>query len=276
MSDDGHGHGWRQNTYQFTPHEYHMHRSPSHSHSEARQPQSLATNTLPPLNTIISTNPPSSPFPSTLLFPNISRLRQHRSHNRERQHGADISSHDNHLAGSNLQLPSPQHSSSRGHTPASRPGSRISWNSEEASVSTLPPWQSQFQESFIDLTADSSSPLVMPPESRKRAVSRSRITDQASASSPKRAKLEDRKMGEELKNVAELDLRAIDNDNSFARVFEEQRIASVKAQHEQAEKPVNFSSLQCIICMEPMTNITVTHCGRPIDQLNLRLIGSPS
>jgi hypothetical protein len=62
--------------------------------------------------------------------------------------------------------------------------------------------------------------------------------------------------------VAEVDLAGADEDNNFARVLEEQRIASVKAQQEQADKPVSFSTLQCIICMEPMTNITVTHCGR--------------
>lgn len=105
----------------------------------------------------------------------------------------------------------------------------------------------------------------MPPESRKRDASGSRASDHAPASSSKRAKLEDRQKEGELKDIAELDLREVDDDESFARIIEEQRIASVKAQHEQAEKPVSFSSLQCIICMEPMTNITVTHCGMPFN-----------
>lgn len=267
-----HGHSWRQDTYSFTPHEYHMHLSPAHSRSEAIQPQSLAATTLPPLNTVISTEPPSSLLSPFLRCPNISYLQPHSSHHRERQHGADIFSHDHHLAGSTLQLPSPQMSASPGHTSASRPNSRLSWNSEEVSVSTLPPWPSQFQESFIDLTADSSSPLVIPPESRKRPASTSRGSDHASASFSKRTKLEDRQTGGDLRNIAELDLREIEDDESCAKVIEEQRKESVKAQHEQAEKPVKFSNLQCIICMEPMTNITVTHCGMPINQLKLELL----
>lgn len=265
------GHGWRQSTHRFTPNGYHTHSSPSHPYSEAVPPRTVTSNTLPPLNTILSTDPPSSPFPSSLIFPNLSRLRRHRLHNRERQHGANSSSHDHHLAGSPLHLPSPERSFSRDHTPVSRPASRISWNSEEDSASTFPPWPSQFQEGVIDLTAD-SSPLVMPPGPRKRAASRSHISEQGSVSSSKRPKVEERQAEGELPNVADSDTRDVDEDNNLAMVLEEQRKASVKAQQELAEKPVSFSSLQCIICMEPMTNITVTHCGKPFDQLNLGLV----
>ena len=263
---------WRQDLYSFTPHQ-HLHPSPSHFQTEGvSQPQSVATTTLPPFNTIISPEPPpSTPFLSSPLCPNISHLRPSRLPNWDHQHVSESFLHDHYRASSSLQLPSPQILSSRGPpTPASRPPSRLSWISEDASVSTLLPGPSQFQDSFIDLTTASSSPLAMPPESRKRDASRSRIADHASASSSKRTKLEDRQTEGELKDIAELDLREVDDDESFARIIEEQRIASVKAQHEQAEKPVSFSSLQCIICMEPMTNITVTHCGTPIKQLHLQ------
>lgn len=260
---------WRQDIYSFTPH-HHLHPSASHFQTEGGiQPQSVAATILPPFNTIISPEPPpSTPFLSSPLCPNISNLRPNRLHNREHHYVPESFSHDHHRPSSSLQLPSPQIPSSRGLPelliPASRPPSRLSWISEDASVSTLFPGPSQFQDSFIDLTTASSSPLAMPPESRKRDASRSRVSDHAPVSSSKRAKLEDRQTEGELKDIAELDLREVDDDESFARIIEEQRIASVKAQHEQAEKPVNFSSLQCIICMEPMTNITVTHCGTPI------------
>lgn len=265
------GHGWRQSTHQFTPNGYHTHTSPPHPHSEARQPRTLATNTLPPLNTILSTDPPSSPFPSSLIFPNLSRLRRHRLHNREGQPGANLSSYNHHLAGLPLHLPSPERSSSHDHTPVSRPASRISWNSEEGSASTFRPWPSQFQEGIIDLTAD-SSPLAMPSETRKRAASGSRVSEQAAVSSSKRPKVEGRQVNGDLKNVADLDIRDVEDDKTLAMVLEEQRKASVKAQQEQADKPASFSNVQCIICMEPMTNITVTHCGKPSDQLNLGLV----
>lgn len=38
-------------------------------------------------------------------------------------------------------------------------------------------------------------------------------------------------------------------------------MATIKAQKEQASKPVKFSTLQCIICMENMKDLTATHCG---------------
>lgn len=271
------GHNWRQgsrqDTYPFTPSQHHIHPSPSHFRTEGIQPQSLAAITLPPFNTIMSTDPLSTPFSPSPHRPRVSYLQPVRPHNREQQYVAEPFFCDHHRASSTLQLPSPRISSSRGPTtPVSRPSSRLSWDTEDASVSTHLPWQSQFQESFIDLTADSSSPLAMPPESRKRAASGSRLSDHGSASSSKRAKLEARQTEGELENIAELDLKEVNDDETFARIFEEQRVAEVKAQHEQAEKPVSFSSLQCIICMEPMTNITVTHCGMPINWLNIEPI----
>lgn len=68
-------------------------------------------------------------------------------------------------------------------------------------------------------------------------------------------------MKDENSQVEEVDLRDVDDDNDLTKLLEQQRVAAVKAQQEQANKPLKLSSLQCIICMEPMSNITVTHCG---------------
>lgn len=68
-------------------------------------------------------------------------------------------------------------------------------------------------------------------------------------------------MVDEFQEVDQVDLREVDDDDGLAKVLEQQRLASIKAQQEQADKPVTFSTIQCIICMEPMTNVTVTHCG---------------
>lgn len=63
-------------------------------------------------------------------------------------------------------------------------------------------------------------------------------------------------------SVEEVDLRGVDDDDELSKVLEQQRLMSIKAQQELVDKPVNFSSLQCIICMESITDITVTHCGK--------------
>ena len=71
----------------------------------------------------------------------------------------------------------------------------------------------------------------------------------------------DSRIKDENSQVEEVDLRNVDDDNGLTKLLEKQRVAAVKAQQEQANKPLKLSSLQCIICMEPMTNVTVTHCG---------------
>ena len=83
----------------------------------------------------------------------------------------------------------------------------------------------------------------------------------------KRGKTSDNKSGssyikDENSQVEEVDLRDVDDDNSLTKLLEKQRVAAVKAQQEQANKPLKLSGVQCIICMEPMTNMTSTHCGR--------------
>lgn len=261
------GRGWGHvlhNTFRLAPERYPIHSSLSHSRSEASQPYPSSSNILPPITSITTTPPPSSPHlpSSSSICPHISRLPPHSSYSQEHHHEDNNFTHEHELVGSPLQLQTPDRVSLRENTPVSRPASRLSFGSQEVSFSTFgPTWETYHQEGFLDLTAD-SSPLAMPPRPRKRAASSS------SATSPKRTKVEDQ-ANEEPKYVAEVDLRDVDDDNGLARVLEQQRIASIKAQQEQAEKPVSFSNLQCIICMEPMTNVTVTHCGRRSDPILL-------
>ena len=56
-------------------------------------------------------------------------------------------------------------------------------------------------------------------------------------------------------------LQHVDDDRGLSKVLEQQRLATIKAQQEQANKPVKLSTLQCIICMETMKDLTATHCG---------------
>ena len=54
----------------------------------------------------------------------------------------------------------------------------------------------------------------------------------------------------------------MDDDKGLSKVLEQQRIATIKAQQEQASKSVKLSTLQCIICMESMKDLTATSCGK--------------
>lgn len=74
-----------------------------------------------------------------------------------------------------------------------------------------------------------------------------------------------------------MDLTKVDDDAGLHKLQEEQRIRhdqhlqrqqeqkqaeSIRALHEQSRKPLRISDLQCVVCMENMTNITATHCGK--------------
>ncbi|KAL9117899.1 MAG: hypothetical protein Q9187_005559 [Circinaria calcarea] len=63
------------------------------------------------------------------------------------------------------------------------------------------------------------------------------------------------------KEIEEVDLRDLDDDNSLFKVLEQQRADAIKTQKEQSNKPLRFSTQLCVVCMESMTNITSTHCG---------------
>ena len=181
----------------------------------------------------------------------------------ERQEGNRYTQFSSDFLGSPSQLVGFDALTSSALNPISRPVSRLSWDSERSAGNDFLPWPaSQLQQGFIDLTADSSPPR-MPVTTRKRSVPATRTLLRHSttpSSSTKRRKTEASSTVQELK-VEEADLRDIDEDCGLSRVLEQQRLMSIKAQQDLADKPINFSSLQCIICMESMTDISVTHCG---------------
>lgn len=116
---------------------------------------------------------------------------------------------------------------------------------------------------FVDLTAEASPPN-MALASDQRKSTRSRRSSEAAAAPPNSAKRRrTAAFQSDAQTVEEVDLRDVDDDKGLSRVLEQQRMATIKAQQEQADMPVKLSTKQCIICMDQMTNITVTHCGKP-------------
>ena len=127
-------------------------------------------------------------------------------------------------------------------------------------------------EDFIDLTADPTSPPIPVAASTltsPRTHGSHEITS-ASVHASKRRKVQPPvspnaasfAVKDEPEKIEEVDLRDVDDDTSLSKVLEQQRAETVKSQQNDGNQPIKLSSLQCIICMEPMTNITATHCGR--------------
>ena len=122
---------------------------------------------------------------------------------------------------------------------------------------------------FVDLTADAPSSPVMPTLTRKRRASGA--AREAPESPPprngKRPKLEKPGTGRGEKEVEQLDLVDLHDDEGLSKVLEQQSAERIKEhQGPRLDVPTKLSNVQCIICMEPMTDMSVTHCGKsPFD-----------
>ena len=131
----------------------------------------------------------------------------------------------------------------------SRRRSRPSSTSISLSSSLTP--RSTSTTAFVDLT--SNTPIMPQPH---RATKRSAL--QASTSTHNSSKKRKTAVKSE---IDEIDLLDVDSDTDLARVLEKQRVNTVKAQQEEADKPTKLANLTCVVCMEEMTNMTATHCG---------------
>ncbi len=120
---------------------------------------------------------------------------------------------------------------------------------------------SDFLKSLVDLTGESP---VMPSRRHHSQTKSTRPLSSCDTSTSASNPAKRRRTGPfptETRTVEEIDLRDADDDHGLSKVLEQQRMATVKAQQEQADKPVTMSTLQCIICMELMKDITATSCG---------------
>lgn len=115
-------------------------------------------------------------------------------------------------------------------------------------------------DDFVDLTSESP---IMSPNRNQRPPFRSHPTQEEASTISRPSKRQ--KISKDLpavKKVEEIDLRDVDDDKGLSKVLEQQRLATIKAQQEQADRPNKLSTLQCVICMDSMTDVTATICGK--------------
>ena len=138
-------------------------------------------------------------------------------------------------------------------------------------------------EDYIDLTEEASPPdMPMPVSARAtsaratsarstesdRTHSTARATggygsDEGGSSTSQARPSKRRKVlrgpSPELKTeIEEIDLIDVDDDTKLSNALQEEAIRSQQA---AAEKPAKLSDLQCIICLEKLTDMTITKCG---------------
>ena len=137
------------------------------------------------------------------------------------------------------------------------------------------PWDNDYLHQlpfgFIDLTADLSSPAPPSPMRRLRSTEAEGSRDSSGQPSTKRRRIDIVDISEvhprandsvAKKEIEEVDLRDVEDESGLFKVLEQQRADAIKSQKEQSNKPLRFSTQQCVVCMENMTNITSTHCGK--------------
>lgn len=109
---------------------------------------------------------------------------------------------------------------------------------------------------FVDLT---EYPITMPQGRRRRSFSKERVSRGSGSSfqANKRRRVEPADS-----SIEEVDLRDVDSGSDIVRVLERQRAATVKEQQLEADKPMKLARVTCVVCMEEMTNMTATLCGR--------------
>ena len=111
------------------------------------------------------------------------------------------------------------------------------------------------RDTIVDLTSEVSSPPRANTRARKRSAD---DTSAAASRAPKRT----RRPSEADPKVEELDLTN-EAPSAEEELLQSQQRATIAAQQAALEssKPLRIGQRQCIICMEPYTNATVTSCG---------------
>lgn len=146
--------------------------------------------------------------------------------------------------GTHLLCPtSPSYPDPRNYRPSLRPNRALD------SPLRYPP------DAFVDLTQESPS-MSQPIRDASSGKRMSRDSAEMPPSCSKKRRLD--AVEDE---IEELDLCDVQSDTDLARVLERQRVATVRAQQEQADLPTKLANMTCVVCMEEMTNMTATHCG---------------
>lgn len=117
---------------------------------------------------------------------------------------------------------------------------------------------------FVDLTGETPPRLGMAPATEERASKRRRLSGNESSQTlqpRKKNRSNNSSQNDTIPAVEEVDLRDVDDDKGLSKVLEDQRMATIKAQQEQAAIPVKLATLSCIICMDAMKDVTATSCG---------------
>ena len=122
-----------------------------------------------------------------------------------------------------------------------------------SNYSTTTPHSSS-NDAFVDLTSDSH---IMPQPHRGLKSNHRPSFENTISDTPNPAKRRKTLKTE----IQEVDLRDVESDTDLVEVLEKQRVNTIKAQQEEANRPTKLANLTCVVCMEEMTNMTATHCG---------------
>lgn len=121
--------------------------------------------------------------------------------------------------------------------------------------------------SIVDLTEASPPPDDMAPNRRKRRADSPKVT----AGPAKRGRLSKTPVKSSRSTPSRkpkseddvVDLVDINDEEDYKDFRAKQQADAIKQQQkEESSRPVKLADVECIICMDRMTDLTVTHCGK--------------
>lgn len=119
--------------------------------------------------------------------------------------------------------------------------------------------------SVVDLTESSPPPDNMAPNLRKRKASPTAVGTSKRArpsTTPVKSSRSTPARKPKVEKADVVDLVDIENEDEYNHFKAKQQAEAIKQQQqEEADRPVKLAQVECIICMDRPTDLTVTHCG---------------
>jgi hypothetical protein len=120
--------------------------------------------------------------------------------------------------------------------------------------------------SVVDLTESSPPPDNMAPSLRKRKASSPSVVGTSKRARPSTTPVKSLRSTPASRQKVEkadmVDLVDIENEDEYKEFRLKQQAEAIKQQQqEESKRPVKLAEVECIICMDRPTDLTVTHCG---------------
>ncbi|KAI9760889.1 MAG: hypothetical protein M4579_001390 [Chaenotheca gracillima] len=164
------------------------------------------------------------------------------------------------ISSSSLSQMETQHSSTTSLHDASPPRRRRPPALQSASSSQNSRLRPSSHTSPVDLTNTSPADNVRSHAPLKRR----RLSEDLGSKKRRKDGQSGSEAEEEPVAIEQIDLQDVEDDSGVSALLKKQREDQIQALRNESREgqPTRISSVQCVICLEPPTNLTSTNCGK--------------